>query len=64
LVDFPIYDVINEIEKDNLLKGDLEENLRELEIFNDEESINYEKEEEIMVYNEEIDKSDNENEIV
>lgn len=64
MVDFPIYDVINEIEKDNLLKGDLEENLRELEIFNDEESINYEKEEEIMVYNEEIDKSDNENEIV
>ncbi|GES96263.1 hypothetical protein GLOIN_2v1886648 [Rhizophagus clarus] len=43
LVDFPIYDIINEIEEDNILKGNLEENLRELEIFIDKENANYEK---------------------
>ncbi|GET49733.1 hypothetical protein GLOIN_2v1886648 [Rhizophagus irregularis DAOM 181602=DAOM 197198] len=37
IVDVPIYDLINEIEEDNLLKGDLAENLTELEICDNEE---------------------------
>jgi hypothetical protein len=43
-VDFPIYDLINEIEENNLLKGDLAENLAELEICDSEENIGYEEE--------------------
>jgi hypothetical protein len=41
LVNFPIYDLINEIEENNLLEGDLEENLRELETYNNKEDIGY-----------------------
>jgi hypothetical protein len=41
LVNFPIYDLINEIEENNLLEGDLEENLRELETYDNEEGIGY-----------------------
>ncbi|CAB4496102.1 unnamed protein product [Rhizophagus irregularis] len=44
VVDVPIYDLINEIEEDNLLKGDLAENLTELEICDNEECIEYEGE--------------------
>jgi len=41
LVNFPIYDLINEIEENNLLEGDLEENLREFETYDNEEDIGY-----------------------
>jgi hypothetical protein len=59
--DVPVYDSINEIEEVNLLKGDLAENLTELEICNNEESIEYEVdkgkecEEEIITEDESID---------
>ena len=42
-VDFPIYDLINEIEKIDLLQGNLAENLAELEIYNSEENIEHEE---------------------